>query len=119
MRRVTDFLSRGGVSSTPETLAALTGKPQGATHPDDDGKSPFVHVGERIGEDNEALRHLLIDTGLQFDALDELKETFGKLIDPPHKLISTLEQARQCQPARRAVGAAQQPRRLARRFPDA
>jgi len=94
MRRVTDFLSRGGVSSSPETLAALTGKPQGAGRPDDSDKSPFVHVGERIGEDNEALRHLLIDTGLQFGALDELKETFSKLIDPLHRLLSTLEQAK-------------------------
>jgi len=94
MRRVTDFLSRGGVSSTPETLAALAAKQPGANRLDDSGKSPFVHVGERIGEDNEALRHLLIDTGLQFGALDELKETFSKLVDPLHKLLSTLEQAK-------------------------
>ena len=94
MRRVTDFLSRGGVPSTPETLAVLTGKPQGARHSDDSGTSPFVHVGERIGEDYEALRHLLIDTGLQFGVLDELKETFSKLVDPLHKLLSTLEQAK-------------------------
>lgn len=94
MRRVTDFLSRSGVSSTPETLAALTDKPQGASHPDDSGTSPFVHVGERIGEDNEALRHLLIDTGLQFGALDALKETFSKLVDPLHRLLSTLEQVK-------------------------
>jgi|GEM_PF-438759 len=94
MRRVSEFLSRAGVSSTPETLAALSGKPQTANRPDDNGKSTFAHVGERIGEDNEALRHLLIDTGLQFSALDELKETFGKLVDPLHNLLSTLEQAK-------------------------
>jgi chromosome segregation ATPase len=94
MRRVSDFLSRAGVSSTPETLAALSGKPQTANRPDDNGKSTFAHIGERIGEDNEALRHLLIDTGLQFSALDELKETFGKLVDPLHNLLSTLEQAK-------------------------
>lgn len=94
MRKVSDFLARAGVSATPETLAALTGKPQNANRPDDNGKSTFANIGERIGGDNEALRHLLIDTGLQFGALDELKETFGKLVDPLHNLLSTLEQAK-------------------------
>src|SRR6202051_2602682 len=94
MRKVTDFLARAGVSSTPETLVALTGKPQNSNRPDDSGKSTFANTGERIGGDNEALRHLLIDTGLQFGALDELKETFGKLVDPLHNLLSTLEQTK-------------------------
>jgi hypothetical protein len=94
MRKVSDFLARAGVSSTPETLAALTGKPQNSNRPDDNGKSTFANIGERIGGDNQALRHLLIDTGLQFGALDELMETFGKLVDPLHNLLSTLEQAK-------------------------
>src|ERR1700728_91891 len=90
MRKVSDFLSRAGVSSTPETLTVLPGKPRSPDRPEDD-KSPFAHIGERVGEDNQALRHLLVDTGLQFGALDELKETFGKLVDPLHKLLGTLE----------------------------
>jgi chromosome segregation ATPase len=94
MRKVSDFLARAGVSSTPETLAALTSKPQNSNRPDDSGKSTFANIGERIGGDNEALRHLLIDTGLQFGALDELKETFGRLVDPLHNMLSTLEQAK-------------------------
>lgn len=93
MRRVSDFLSRAGVASTSETLAAVAGKQQSANRSDDGGgKLTFTDIGERIGEDNEALRHLLIDTGLQFGALDELKETFSKLVDPLHKLLGTLEQ---------------------------
>src|ERR1700733_3436171 len=92
MRKVSDFLTRAGVSSTPETLAALTGKPQNSNRADDNGKSTFANIGERIGGDNQALRHLLIDTGLQFSALDELKETFSKLVDPLHNLLSTLKQ---------------------------
>jgi len=94
MRRVSNFLSRAGIASTPDTLAVLSGKRTGENRPDDNGKSHFANIGERIGEDNEALRHLLIDTGLQFGALDELKETFGKLVDPLHKLLGTLEQAK-------------------------
>src|SRR3984893_7792715 len=94
MRRVSDFLSRAGIASTPDTLAVLSGKRTGESRPEDNGKSTFANIGERIGEDNEALRHLLIDTGLQFGAFDELKETFGKLVDPLHKLLGTLEQSK-------------------------
>jgi chromosome segregation ATPase len=48
-------------------------------------------IGGRIGEDNEVLRNLLIDTGHQFNALDDLKETFGKLVEPLNNLMSALE----------------------------
>jgi len=91
MRKVSDFLSRAGVAPTTETLAVLAGKQPSANRPEDNGKSPFTDIGERIGGDNEALRNLLIDTGLQFRALDDLKETFGKLTNPLGKLLETLE----------------------------
>ncbi len=91
MRKVSDFLSRAGVAPTAETLAILAGKQPSANRPEDNGKSPFTDIGERIGGDNEALRNLLIDTGLQFRALDDLKETFGKLTNPLSKLLETLE----------------------------
>jgi chromosome segregation ATPase len=91
MRKVSDFLSRAGVAPTAETLAILAGKQPSANQLDDNGKSPFTDIGERIGGDNEALRNLLIDTGLQFRALDDLKETFGKLTNPLSRLLETLE----------------------------
>jgi chromosome segregation ATPase len=95
MRKVSDFLSRAGVSSTPEPLTVLTSKPRPVTRPEEESdKPPFANIGERIGEDNEALRHLLIDTSLQFGALDELKTTFTKLVDPLNNLLGTLEQAK-------------------------
>jgi chromosome segregation ATPase len=94
MRKVSDFLSRGNVSSASETVTVLPSKQPGTTRPEDTAKSHFANIGERIGEDNEALRHLLIDTGLQFGALDELKATFGRLVDPLHNMLGTLEQAK-------------------------
>ena len=95
MRKVSDFLSRAGVSSTSETLTVLpTRQPPTANRSEENPRSPFVNLGDRIGEDNTALRHLLIDTGLQFGALDELKDTFSKLVDPLHKLLGALEQAK-------------------------
>jgi crescentin len=94
MRRVSDFLSRAGVAPVPDNGGALTNKPQSAGLPEENGNSHFATLGDRVGEDNQALRHLLIDTGLQFSALDELKQTFGKLVDPLHKMLGTLEQAK-------------------------
>jgi chromosome segregation ATPase len=94
MRKVSDFLSRAGVSSTSETVTVLPSKQPSTTRPEEIARSPFANIGERVGEDNEALRHLLIDTGLQFDALDELKATFSKLVDPLHNMLGTLEQAK-------------------------
>jgi chromosome segregation ATPase len=94
MRKVSDFLSRGNVPSASETVTVLPSKQPATQRPDETDKSPFAKIGDRIGEDNEALRHLLIDTGLQFSALDELKATFSKLVDPLHNMLGTLEQAK-------------------------
>jgi crescentin len=91
MRKVSEFLSRAGVAPTPETLAALAGKKSTVNSSDDQSRNAFADIGGRIGEDNESLRNLLVDTGLQFRALDDLKETFGKLTDPLGKLLTTLE----------------------------
>jgi crescentin len=94
MRKVSDFLSRAGVSSTSETVTVLPSKQPSTPRHEETDRSPFARIGDRIGEDNEALRHLLIDTGLQFAALDELKATFSKLVDPLHNMLGTLEQAK-------------------------
>jgi crescentin len=94
MRKVSDFLSRAGVSSTSETVTILPGKLPSPPRPDESPKAHFANIGDRIGGDNEALRNLLIDTGLQFGALDELKTTFSKLVDPLHNMLGTLEQAK-------------------------
>ena len=38
------------------------------------------------------LRNLLVDTGRQVGALDDLKNAFGKLVDPINKTLRALEQ---------------------------
>lgn len=57
-------------------------------------KVSFAELGARLGEGNEVLRNLLIDTGHQFNAVDDLKQTFGKLVDPLNNLLTTLEHER-------------------------
>ena len=40
------------------------------------------------------MRNLLIDTSHQLSTIDDLKDTFGKLVDPLSNLLTTLEQER-------------------------
>src|SRR5688572_24699761 len=49
-------------------------------------------VGSRIGEENEALRNLLFDTGRKINELDELKIAFEKIVDPFNNALRALEQ---------------------------
>jgi chromosome segregation ATPase len=52
----------------------------------------LADVGSRIGEENEALRSLLGDTARKIDELDELKESFGKIVAPFNNALRALEQ---------------------------
>ena len=59
---------------------------------DDRPTETWAEIGSRIGGDNEVLRNLLVDTGRQVGALDDLKDAFGKLVDPINKTLRALEQ---------------------------
>ncbi len=52
----------------------------------------FSDVGSRMGEENEALRTLLIDAERKVAELDELKDAFGKIVAPFNKTLRALEQ---------------------------
>jgi hypothetical protein len=52
----------------------------------------YSDVGSRIGEENEALRALLTDTGRKIGELDELKQAFDKLVAPFNSTLRALEQ---------------------------
>ena len=52
----------------------------------------FSDVGSRMGEENEALRNLLSDTGRKIGELDELKEAFEKIVAPFNSALRALEQ---------------------------
>src|SRR6185437_15879105 len=49
-------------------------------------------LGSRIGEENEALRNLLGDTARKIGELDELKDSFGKIVAPFNNVLRSLEQ---------------------------
>jgi crescentin len=49
-------------------------------------------VGSRIGEENEALRNLLSDTGRKIGELEQLKQAFDRLVTPFNSTLRALEQ---------------------------
>src|SRR5215475_11776343 len=76
MRTISDFLARKGVASASFPSAAsakiLPSRAEERSEP------TFADIGARVGEDNETLRNLLIDTDRRIGALDEEKtENFG------------------------------------------
>jgi len=55
------------------------------------GESADDTSGTKIGEENEALRNLLVDAGMKIRQFDEYKAFFGKLIEPATQALRTLE----------------------------
>ena len=94
MGTVSDLLGLAGAKSTPDASPAPAPEQKSADQPANRDKMTFADLGARIGEDNEALRNLLIDTSHQLSTIDDLKDTFGKLVDPLSNLLTTLEQER-------------------------
>src|SRR5687768_2274899 len=90
MSSLSEFFNRkGGPAAAEKSPTLLPGKgPSG----DDRPTETWAEIGSRIGGDNEALRNLLVDTGRQVGALDDLKDAFGKLVDPINKTLRALEQ---------------------------
>jgi chromosome segregation ATPase len=52
----------------------------------------FSDMGSRVGEQNEALRNLLSDTGRKIGELDDLKDPFEKIVAPFSNTLRGLEQ---------------------------
>ncbi len=91
MRKVSDLLSFSGFKQTAHQSSTL---PAGEASESSDANlrlSGFSDIGARIGEDNELLRNLLLDTEHQFGAIHELEDTFRKLVQPLHTVLMTLE----------------------------
>jgi chromosome segregation ATPase len=76
-----------------EPIAPSTARP-GTPRPAKDGPTTFAEIGARIGADNEVLRNLLVDTGHQLNAIDDLKASFNRLTEPLHNVLTTLENER-------------------------
>lgn len=54
----------------------------------------FLPMATQVGEDNEAIRNLLIDVEHKVGELDSIKSSFGRLLDPVGKALRALEEAK-------------------------
>jgi crescentin len=90
MRTISHFLGRKGVAAAVVPVAAPA--QQGTNGIEGRGEVTFADLGTRIGEDNETLRNLLLDTDRRLTSLDELKVTFRSLVEPIGAALRSLEQ---------------------------
>jgi crescentin len=94
MGTVSDLLALAGAKLNPQASSESADEQPNTDRPANSNNPTFADIGARIGEDNEVLRNLLIETGHQLNTIDNLKETFGKLIEPLGNVLSTLERER-------------------------
>lgn len=76
-------LSRPALRSAAERAAGTDEPPAVET---------FSDMGSRVGQENEVLRNLLTDTGRKIRDLDELKDSFDKIVAPFNNALRALEQ---------------------------
>jgi crescentin len=48
-------------------------------------------ISARLGEDNEALRNLLVETGRKISELEEFRASFASVVEPANKALRALE----------------------------
>jgi chromosome segregation ATPase len=89
MSSFSEFFGRKGGAQAADRFAQA---PAARQPQSDDRPETWADMGARIGGENEILRNLLVDTGRRIGALDDLKDAFGKLVDPISKTLRTLEQ---------------------------
>src|SRR6266568_5285171 len=90
MRTISDLLGRKSVASTSTVYAVPIAKP--SPRAEEPVEPTLADIGARVGEDNETLRNLLIDTDRRIGALDDLKEAFRNLVEPIGSSLHALEQ---------------------------
>ena len=90
MAKLSDLFGRkgGDADKYPSQLGIKRGNGDG----DHINVENFSDIGSRMGEENEALRNLLTDTGRKIGELDELKEAFEKIVEPFNSTLRALEQ---------------------------
>src|SRR5260370_22832938 len=91
MRTITHFLARKGVASTSAAFAVPTPAKPGSPIAEEPSEPTLADIGARVGEENETLRNLLIDTDRRIGALDDLKDAFRNLVEPIGSAPEALE----------------------------
>jgi hypothetical protein len=90
------MLSGFGARKAPasEQSAAAPSADTDGTRPQNRSELSLAEIGARLGEDNEKLRNLLIDTGHRIGAIGEVQQAFRSLAEPVNTAIRELDQER-------------------------
>src|SRR6185312_10124668 len=88
MAKLSDLFGRKGEGDDEPGQRSANGNGNGKHY----GTENLSSVGSRMGEENEALRNLLSDTGRKIGELDDLKSAFDKLVTPFNATLRALEQ---------------------------
>ena len=97
MSRLSEFFARKPISFAEKVPLLSAAQNGDAARRDLDSfldgfnDETFAEVGSRMGEENEALRGLVVETARKIGELDEVKQAFGRIIDPLHKTLLALE----------------------------
>jgi len=89
MSKLSGFFGRKGDQTRSEAPIRV---PTSAAPVEQKQPETYSDLGSRIGEENEALRNLLFDTGRKIGELDELKAAFDKIVTPFNNTLRSLEQ---------------------------
>src|ERR1700758_2511171 len=118
MRTITHFLARKGVASTSAAFAVPTPAKPGSPTAEEPSEPTLADIGARVGEENETLRNLLIDTDRRIGALDDLKDAFRNLVEPIGSALQALEHEKSDNVGLRTAlgGASRRPRERAQRI---
>src|SRR5262245_50227637 len=93
MGTISGFLGRKGTAPASPVLPASASPVQQIPSSTAENNEPtFADLGARIGEGNETLRNLLIDTDRRITALDDVKSAFRNLVEPIGIALRALEQ---------------------------
>jgi chromosome segregation ATPase len=93
VRTVADYPWVEGPKLVEDDIPDAPSRPRAQTEAQRENAA-LAEVGARIGEENEVLRNLLVDTSHQLDAIDDLKKSFNGLVDPLNSFLSALEHER-------------------------
>src|SRR5215468_10831032 len=93
--RILAFLGENrhnAIASASAAFAVPTPAKPGLLAAEEPSEPTLADIGARVGEENEALRNLLIDTDRRIGALDDLKDAFRNLVEPIGSALLALEQ---------------------------
>ena len=95
MSKLSEFFGRKGDEAQDVDSAVLrfpSGSKDAAETDMDQDVASLADLSSHLGEENEALRNLLVDAGRRLTELDEARQGFLRIVEPANRALRALEQ---------------------------